>query len=155
MLNNNKQWVKSGNSSTRTVDKQEVPPLVTDEKNYWVEYVMNSKTKTSTSSSTSSFALADPNAKDETYKEIRIDKYGFEKKAVAETIKATIYLDKGNIANTMLIGGANFAEVDLLTQTYYAQHSGDKYTGTYLNNVADSSDGDEIFSLKEGNDLIS
>lgn len=155
VLNNNKEWMKSGNSSTRTVDKQEVPPLVTDEKKYWVEYVMNSKTKTSTSSSTSSYALADADSKDEFYKVTKIDKYGFEKKSVTENIKATIYLDKGNIASKMVIGGTNFADVDLLTQTYYAQRSGDKYTGTYLNNVADSSDGDEIFSLKEGNDLIS
>ena len=155
VLNNNKEWVKSGNSSTRTVDKQDVPPLVKDDKKYWVEYVMNSKTKTSTSSSTSSWALADADSKDGDYKTRFIDKYGFEKKSVTEDIKATIYLDKGNIASKMVIGGANFADVDLLTQTYYAQRSGDKYTGTYLNNVADSSDGDEIFSLKTGNDLIS
>lgn len=155
VLNNNKEWEKSGNSSTRTVDKQDVPPLVKDDKKYWVEYVMNSKTKTSTSSSTSSWALADADSKDGDYKTRFIDKYGFEKKSVTEDIKATIYLDKGNIASKMVIGGANFADVDLLTQTYYAQRSGDKYTGTYLNNVADSSDGDEIFSLKTGNDLIS
>lgn len=146
-------WKKE-NTKNYNIDPDNIPANLDETKHYQVEYVMTSKDNNSESKLSSGYALADPDSKDESYKTIIIDKYGLVSKTLTENVEATIYLDKGNIASKMLLEAVNISERDLLTQTYAPQRKGNKYTGMYLNEVVTSSEANETFDLKTGNDEI-
>lgn len=149
------KW-KSENTKSYVISKSAIPAFVTTEKPYQVEYVMTSKGNNSESSLTSTAILAagQLDARDALYKERFIDKFGLVSKTLTENVEATIYLDKGNIASKMLLEAVNISERDLLTQTYAPQRKGNKYTGMYLNETVTSSEANETFDLKTGDDEV-
>ena len=150
------KW-KSENTKSYVISKSAIPAFVTTEKPYQVEYVMTSKGNNSESSLTSTAILAagQLDARDALYKERFIDKFGLVSKTLTENVEATIYLDKGNVASKMLIQSDKITTpVDLLTQTYAPQRKGNKYTGMYLNETVTSSEANETFDLKTGDDEV-
>lgn len=151
------KWKKE-NTKNYSVNKSNIPTPVSKTKPYLVEYVMTSKGNESESKSTSISAFADEESigvRDALYKERFIDKFGLVSKTLTENVEATIYLDKGNVASKMLIQSDKITTpVDLLTQTYAPQRKGNKYTGMYLNETVTSSEANETFDLKTGDDEV-
>lgn len=156
--NNSWAWQVSGKSTNREVNATEVPSQITGEKKYWVAYSMQSSGNSSFHTS-SYYATTSATAKDETYQNI-IYRYGTEVKTVSDKVMATITVKNADKATELTLrtdrnmGNDPAAPVDLKNTYYSAVHKDDKFTGTFLNEIATSSDADETFTLKTGNDII-
>lgn len=160
-------WKQTGESATSTINSSEKPALPTG-RNLWVTYTMSSKNSSSKGSSSmqssSYFSASDnPEAADKdklstidgVYKHRVIDKFGSGSTSLTQDVMAKIIVKNGNKASSLaLVSDKNENYPNVLMETFAPVRKGNKYTGTFLNEVVTSSSANETFSLKTGEDNI-
>lgn len=153
-------WQQTGKVTTRTINATEKP--ISDDKKYWIIYTMSSASSSSGSSSkmnsTKFFSATDETIDDIDgfYKDRVLNKFGTGSTSLTQQVMAKITVKNGNKATSLaLVTDNNENYADVLHEAAFAPvRKGNKYTGTFLNEMVTSSSANETFSLKTGNDNI-